>query len=130
MKRREMATQQYGCVSYYVRGSSSHPLAQHQAPSSHSPTASPTMHQQAYRKGIVCRKLRRSTVNLRVSLPFSSTSILPIKFARQRLHLREDLVKRRRRTVAISSKLFNLNAYSDLWCLQNFRFRQREIPQI
>ena len=88
------------------------------------------MRQQAYTKGMVCRKLRRSTRMLRVSQFFSSTSLLPIYFARQRCRLHRDLFKLMCRTVAISSAVFILNAYSDLQCLQMFRFRLQDIPQI
>ena len=88
------------------------------------------MRQQTYTKGMICQKLRRPTRRLRVSHFLSSTSLLPIYFARRRRRLRADLFKLMHRTVAISSTVFNLNAYSDLQCLQNFRFRLQEIPQI
>lgn len=88
------------------------------------------MRQQAYTKVMVCRKLRQSTRGLRVSLSFGTASLLPIFLASQRRRIREDHVKIMCRTVAISSTLFNINAYSDFWCLHTFRLRLQEIPEI
>ena len=88
------------------------------------------MRQQSYTKRVIQRKLRRSSKRLRYSLCGISAGLLPIYFARQRCHLRVDHMKLMHRNVAISSMTFNLNTYSDLRCLQEFRFRLKEISQI
>ena len=113
-----------------VRASASPTLSSKRHPHPPLPNRHPQNAPAALHKRVIHRKLCRSSKRLRYSLCSSSAGLLPMYFARQRRRLRVDHMKLMHQTVAISSMTFNLNTYSDLRCLKDFRFRLKEIQQI
>lgn len=57
-------------------------------------------------------------------IPFCSTMVRLLRYLMNDYNLRVD------RALSISQHRFNLNAFSNNQCLQDFRFRKSEIPEI
>ena len=88
------------------------------------------MRQKSYNTQAVVARMRSTTRRLRFSMVACRTSSMPLYFCGKRRQLRMDQTKLVRRTLAVSGMSSNLNIYSDLCCLQDFRFRLHEIPMI
>ena len=95
-----------------------------------SPAHITDMRQERFFKRSVFAKIRRTTRLLRLAIWACDTATIPLLFCRRCRLLRDDYAKLVQRTWAISTTAFNLNSYSDLRCLQDFRFRLNEVPRI
>ena len=85
------------------------------------------MRQTDFKIGAVRRRLYRSRLAFYTSL---STDVVPVfkyRTYRRYKHSQRDLRKIQIRSFQISSASFNLNAYSDLDAMTQFRFLSKEI---
>ena len=95
-----------------------------------SPAHITDMRQERFSERSVFAKIRRTTRLLRLAIWACDTATITLLFCRRRRLLRDDYAKLVQRTWAISTTEFNFNSYSDLRCLQDFRFRLNEVPRI